>query len=73
MAFIEIRRDSTYLAFFDADVLLGLESGEAHLEVGRVEALRRQVEHFLEFEWNCGGLYHCLYFDRTFIWLDLNY
>ena len=51
-------RDSTYLVLFDTDELLRLKSRQAHLEVGRVEALGRQVEDFLELEWNWSGLYH---------------
>ena len=51
-------RDSTYLVLFDTDELLGLKSCQAHLEVGRVEALGRQVEDFLELERNRSGLYH---------------
>ena len=48
----------TYLAFLDTDVLLRLESHQAHLEVVGVEALGRQVEDLLELEGNVVGLNH---------------
>ena len=54
----------TYLALFDADVFLGLESHVSELEVLGVESKVGQLLDFLESEWKVSGL-HCLVYKEN--------